>query len=63
MSEMRPARVLARKRAVARVALWFEHLWPAAWPALGVLGVVRHIETASPAGNGGDGTQVGPSAS
>ncbi len=33
------ARVLARKRAVARVTLWFEQLWPALWPALGVLGL------------------------
>ena len=31
-------RSLALKRAAARAALWFEQLWPAAWPALGVLG-------------------------
>lgn len=29
---------LANKRAAARAALWFEQLWPAAWPPLGVLG-------------------------
>ncbi|WP_051212227.1 TIGR02302 family protein [Rubritepida flocculans] len=29
---------LARKRALARAALWWEAAWPAAWPALGVLG-------------------------
>ena len=29
---------LARKRALARAALWFEQIWPAAWPPLGVLG-------------------------
>ncbi len=31
-------RRLARKRATARAVLWFEQLWPAVWPALGVLG-------------------------
>jgi uncharacterized protein (TIGR02302 family) len=30
---------LARKRALARAALWWEATWPAAWPTLGVLGV------------------------
>src|SRR3954454_7888572 len=30
--------VLARKRAIARAALWFEQLWPAVWPAIGVIG-------------------------
>ena len=30
---------LASKRALARAALWFEQLWPAAWPSLGLLGV------------------------
>ncbi len=30
--------LLARKRAAARAALWFEQLWPACWPALGLLG-------------------------
>jgi len=30
--------LLARKRAAARAALWFEQLWPAAWPSLGLLG-------------------------
>ena len=30
--------VLARKRRVAQAVLWFEQLWPAMWPALGVLG-------------------------
>jgi len=29
---------LRRKRAAARLALWFEQVWPAVWPALGVLG-------------------------
>jgi uncharacterized protein (TIGR02302 family) len=29
---------LARKRALARAALWWEAAWPAAWPALGVAG-------------------------
>ena len=31
-------RVLGRKRAAARLVLWFEQLWPAVWPALGILG-------------------------
>ncbi len=31
--------VLSRKRAVARLVLWFEQLWPAIWPMLGILGV------------------------
>lgn len=31
-------RALARKRTLARLALWFERLWVAVWPALGVLG-------------------------
>ncbi len=30
---------LARKRRLARLALWWEQLWPAAWPPLGALGV------------------------
>ena len=29
---------LQRKRAAARLVLWFEQAWPAVWPALGVLG-------------------------
>ena len=29
---------LARKRRLARLALWWEQAWPAAWPPLGVLG-------------------------
>lgn len=29
---------LERKRALARAALWFEQLWPAVWPAVGLLG-------------------------
>ena len=29
---------LARKRQLARLALWWEQAWPAAWPPLGVLG-------------------------
>ncbi len=29
---------LQRKRRLALAALWFERLWPAIWPALGVLG-------------------------
>ncbi len=35
---MTPGR-LARKRALARAALWWEALWPALWPALGTLGL------------------------
>ncbi len=31
-------RMLGRKRATARLVLWFERLWPAIWPALGILG-------------------------
>ena len=31
-------RRLGRKRACARLALFFERLWPALWPALGVAG-------------------------
>ncbi|MBV8916240.1 MAG: DUF4175 family protein [Acetobacteraceae bacterium] len=38
MSEATQPNVLARKRAAARAALWFEQVWPAAWPAIGVLG-------------------------
>ena len=30
--------MLGRKRATARLVLWFEQLWPAVWPALGILG-------------------------
>ena len=30
---------LARKRRLTRFALWFERLWLALWPAVGVLGV------------------------
>jgi uncharacterized protein (TIGR02302 family) len=33
------SRGLARKRQVARLVLWWEQGWPAAWPALGVLGL------------------------
>ena len=29
---------LRRKRAAARLVLWFERFWPAIWPALGALG-------------------------
>ncbi len=29
---------LLRKRRLALAALWFERLWPAVWPALGVIG-------------------------
>ncbi len=29
---------LPGKRRIARAALWFEQLWPAAWPAIGLLG-------------------------
>ena len=32
---------LARKRALARAALWWEALWPAAWPALAVSGLFK----------------------
>jgi len=31
-------RMLLRKRAAARLVLWFEQFWPAIWPALGILG-------------------------
>ena len=31
---------LKRKRDLARAALWFEQIWPAAWPALGLAGAV-----------------------
>lgn len=30
---------VARRRRLARLALWFEGAWPAAWPVLGVAGV------------------------
>lgn len=30
--------LLTRKRRAAQAALWFEQLWPAVWPAIGVLG-------------------------
>ena len=30
---------LARKRAVARAALWFEQIWPAVWPPVGLTGL------------------------
>ena len=33
-----PGPALRRKRAAARLVLWFERFWPAVWPALGVLG-------------------------
>ena len=33
-----PPDLLTRKRAAARAALWFEQLWPAVWPAIGLLG-------------------------
>jgi len=32
------AATLRRKRTAARLVLWFERIWPAIWPALGVLG-------------------------
>jgi len=38
LSETPTPALLARKRAAARAALWFEQLWPAVWPALGILG-------------------------
>ena len=31
-------KALARKRRLARLALWWEQAWPAAWPPLGLLG-------------------------
>jgi len=31
-------RMLLRKRAAARLVLWFEQFWPAIWPALGIAG-------------------------
>lgn len=39
MTDWEPPAGLASKRAVARAVLWFEQVWPAAWPALGVVGV------------------------
>jgi len=30
---------LARKQRLARLVLWWEQAWPAAWPALGVMGL------------------------
>jgi uncharacterized protein (TIGR02302 family) len=32
-------RLLANRRRLARLALWFEALWPALWPATGLAGV------------------------
>jgi uncharacterized protein (TIGR02302 family) len=32
-------RRLARRRSLARSALWFEALWPALWPPIGVVGL------------------------
>ena len=37
MSSKRTLPGLANKRALAKAALWFEQLWPAVWPALGVI--------------------------
>lgn len=34
---------LRRKRAQARAALWIEQLWPAVWPALGLLGAAMVV--------------------
>ncbi len=36
---MTPPPALARKRSLARTALWWEGAWPALWPALGVVGL------------------------
>ena len=38
MSAGQTPQSLARKRAAARAALWFEQVWPAVWPATGLLG-------------------------
>jgi uncharacterized protein (TIGR02302 family) len=39
VARLKPAPAgLDRKRRLARAALWFEQLWPAIWPALGVAG-------------------------
>ena len=38
MSRGQTPQSLARKRATARAALWFEQVWPAVWPAMGLLG-------------------------
>lgn len=38
-----PLPALIRKRAIARLVLWFEQVWPAIWPALGVLGVYASV--------------------
>ena len=35
---------LARKRRLTRLALWFERLWLALWPAFGVLGAYAAAE-------------------
>ena len=43
MNPTTPPPGLARKRAAARAALWFEQLWPAIWPALGLLGAFAVI--------------------
>ena len=37
-----PAR-LTQKRRLAQAALWFEQLWPAIWPAIGVLGLYSGV--------------------
>ena len=34
-----PPRIAPGRRWLSRVALWFEAIWPAIWPALGVAGV------------------------
>ncbi len=41
--DLTPPPLLARKRRLAAAALWVEQLWPAVWPALGVLGFYAGI--------------------
>ncbi len=36
-------RVVAQRRRLAVLALWFERAWPAAWPVLGVLGIAACV--------------------
>ena len=34
-----PVSALGRRRRLARLALWWEAVWPRAWPVLAVVGV------------------------
>ena len=44
-------KALARKRQLARLALWWEQAWPAAWPPLGIAGRLRRAGAAGRAGD------------